>query len=106
MPKYLFEAHYTPEGLKGVAKEGGSGRREAVAKAAESVGGKLESIHFAFGGVDGYVIVDLPDNVAAAAMALTVNQGNTAAVKTVVLITPEEMDKAAKKTVKYRAPGH
>jgi uncharacterized protein with GYD domain len=106
MPKYLFEGHYTPEGAKGVAKEGGSGRRDAIAKAAESVGGKLESIFFAFGGVDTYVTVDLPDNVAAAAIALAANQGNTATVKTVVLMTPEEMDKAAKKTVKYRAPGH
>lgn len=106
MPKYLFEAHYTPEGAKGVAKEGGSGRRAAVAKAAESVGGKLESLYFAFGGVDAYVTVDLPDNVAAAAMALAVNQGATAAVKTVVLMTPEEMDKAAKTTVGYRPPGH
>ena len=106
MPKYLFEAHYTPEGAKGVAKEGGSGRRAAVAKAAESVGGKLESLYFAFGGVDAYVTVDLPDNVAAAAMALAVNQGATAAVKTVVLMTPEEMDKAAKTMVGYRPPGH
>jgi uncharacterized protein with GYD domain len=106
MPKYLFEGHYSPEGAKGVAKEGGSGRRDAIAKAAESVGGKLESIFFAFGGVDTYVTVDLPDNVAAAAIALAANQGNTATVKTVVLLTPEEMDKAAKKTVKYRAPGH
>jgi uncharacterized protein with GYD domain len=105
MPKYLFEAHYTAEGTKGLAKEGGSGRRDATAKAAESVGGKLESILFAFGGVDAYVTVDLPDNVAAAAMALTVNQGNTATVKTVVLMTPEEMDKAAKKKVSYRPPG-
>jgi hypothetical protein len=47
----------------------------------------------------------LPDNVAAAAMALAANQGNTATVKTVVLMTPEEMDKAAKKTVNYRPPG-
>ncbi len=106
MPKYLFEAHYTPEGAKGVAKEGGSGRRAAIVKAAESVGGKLESFYFAFGGVDAYVTVDLPDNVAAAAMALAVNQGNTAAVKTVVLMTTEEMDKAAKTTVGYRPPGH
>ena len=81
MPKYLFEGHYTPEGAKGVAKEGGSGRRDALAKAAESVGGKLESFYFAFGGVDAYVTVDLPDNVAAAAMALAVNQGNTATAK-------------------------
>jgi len=106
MPKYLFEGHYTPEGAKGVAKEGGSGRRDALAKAAESVGGKLESFYFAFGGVDAYVTVDLPDNVAAAAMALAVNQGNTATAKTVVLMTPEEVDKATKKKISYRAPGH
>jgi uncharacterized protein with GYD domain len=105
MPKYLFEAHYTPEGAKGVAKEGGTGRRAAIAKAAESVGGKLESFYFAFGGVDAYVTLDLPDNVTAAAMALAVSQGGTATSKTVVLLTPEEMDQAGRKTVGYRAPG-
>ena len=31
----------------------------------ESAGGKLESFYFAFGATDAYVIVDLPDNVAA-----------------------------------------
>jgi uncharacterized protein with GYD domain len=105
MAKYLFEARYTPEGAKGVAKEGGSGRRAAVAKMAEGVGGKLEAFYFAFGGVDAYVIVDMPDNVSAAAAALAVNQGGAASVKTVVLLAPEDMDKAAKKAVDYRPPG-
>jgi hypothetical protein len=49
MPKYMFEAHYSVEGAKGVMKEGGSGRRAAIAKMAEGVGGKLESLYFAFG---------------------------------------------------------
>ncbi|MGO4872805.1 MAG: GYD domain-containing protein [Roseiarcus sp.] len=106
MPKYLFEAHYTAAGAKGVAKEGGTGRRTAIAKMAEALGGKLESFYFAFGGVDAYVVVDAPDNVTAAAVALAVNQSGAASVKTVVLITPEEMDKAGKKTVDYRPPGH
>jgi uncharacterized protein with GYD domain len=105
MAKYLFEARYTPEGAKGVAKEGGSGRRAAIAKMAEGMGGKLESFYYAFGDVDAYVIVDMPDNVSAAAAALAVNQGGAASVKTVVLIAPEDMDKAGKKTVDYRAPG-
>ncbi len=105
MAKYLFEAHYTSDGAKGLAREGGSGRRAALAKMAEAQGGKLESFYFAFGGVDAYVIVDCPDNVTAAAVALAVNQSGAAAVKTVVLISPEEMDKAAKKTVDYRPPG-
>jgi uncharacterized protein with GYD domain len=106
MPKYLIEAHYTAEGAKGVAKDGGTGRRAAVVKAAESAGGKLESLYFAFGGADVYAIIELPDNVTAAAMSLAVNQGGAVATKTIVLLTPEEMDKAAKKTIAYRAPGH
>ena len=105
MAKYLFEARYTPEGAKGVAREGGSGRRAAIAKMAEGLGGKLESFYYAFGDVDAYVIVDMPDNVSAAAAALAVNQGGAASVKTVVLIAPEDMDKAGKKSVDYRAPG-
>jgi uncharacterized protein with GYD domain len=106
MPKYLIEAHYTPEGAKGVAKDGGTGRRTAVVKAAESVGGKLESLYFAFGGADVFAILELPDNVTAAALSLAVNQGGAVTTKTIVLLTPEEMDKATKKTVAYRAPGH
>ena len=106
MPKFMFEARYTSEGAKGVAKEGGTGRRAAIAKMAEAVGGKLESIYFAFGDVDAYVIVDLPDSTTAAAVALAVNQSGGASCKTVVLMTPEEMDKAGKVSVKYKAPGH
>ncbi len=83
----------------------GRAEREAVAQVAESVGGKLESFHFAFGDSDAYVIVDLPDNESAAAVALTVNAGGAATTKTVVLLTPEEVDAAAKRSVDYRPPG-
>jgi uncharacterized protein with GYD domain len=106
MPKYMIEAHYTTEGAKGLAKDGGTGRRAAVVKAAESAGGKLESLYFAFGAADVFAVIELPDNVAAAAMALAVSQTGAVATKTIVLLTPEEMDKAAKKTIAYRAPGH
>jgi len=105
MAKYLFEAHFTNEGTKGLAREGGTGRRAAIEKMAAGVGGKLEAYYFAFGGVDSYVIVDLPDNVSAAAVALAVNAGGGATVKTTVLITPEDMDKAGKMSVDYRPPG-
>ena len=74
-------------------------------KAIESAGGKLESFYFAFGGVDVFMIVDLPDNVSAAAAALTGVESGAVTTKTIVLLTPEEMDKAAKKTVAYHAPG-
>lgn len=105
MPKYLFIARYTLDGAKGLSRDGGSGRRTAISKAAEAAGGKLESFYFGFGDDDAYVTLDFPDNVAAAAMALAVNQSGGATVKTVVLMTPEEVDKASKKTVEYRAPG-
>lgn len=106
MAKYLFETHYTAAGAKGVAHEGGTGRRSAISKMAEALGGKLETFYYAFGDIDAYIIVDLPDDVTAAAVALTVNQGGGATVKTVVLITPEDMDKAGKNAVDYRPPGH
>lgn len=105
MAKYLFEARYTVEGAKGVAREGGTGRRNAIMHMVEALGGKLESFYFAFGDVDAYVIVDLPDHVSASAAALAVNQAGGASVKTVVLMSPEDIDKAGKKSVDYRAPG-
>ncbi len=105
MAKYLFEARYSAEGLKGVAREGGSGRRAAIAKMAEGLGGKLETFYYAFGDVDAYVIIDYPDNETAAAAALAINQTGSVVVKTVVLISPEDMDKAGKKPVEYRSPG-
>jgi uncharacterized protein with GYD domain len=106
MPKYLFEGRYSVEGAKGVAREGGSGRREAIKKMFEGLGGKMESLYFAFGDVDVYVIGDLPDNESAAAASLAINQSGAASGKVVVLVTPEEMDKAGKKTVAYRPAGH
>ena len=106
MSKYLFEANYTSEGAKGILKDGGSARKAAIEKAVTGLGGRLEVFYFAFGGVDAYVIVDLPDNVTAAAMALAVNQSGLASTRTIVLLTPEETDAATKKTVSYRGPGH
>ena len=105
MPKYLFEATYTAEGVKGVQSAGGTSRRDAVAQTAESMGGRLESFHFAFGERDAYVVVDLPDNESAAAVVIAVNAAGGATVKTVVLLTPEEVDAAAKRSVDYRPPG-
>jgi uncharacterized protein with GYD domain len=105
MAKFLFEAKYTSEGAKGIIKDGGSARREAIEKAVTGLGGRLESFYFAFGGVDAYVIVDLPDNTTAAAMALAVGQSGLATTRTVVLLTMEETDAATKKSVTYRGPG-
>jgi uncharacterized protein with GYD domain len=105
MAKYLFEASYTAEGAKGLAKEGGSSRRKKVEKMVKAMDGKLEAFYYAFGPTDVYLIVDVPDSVTAAALSLAVNQSGAVQLRTHVLITPEEMDQAAKTSVKYRAPG-
>jgi uncharacterized protein with GYD domain len=105
MPKFLVKANYTADGAKGIIREGGSGRRAAIDKALQAVGGRMEAFYFAFGDVDAYVIADLPDNATAAAVALAVGQAGLASTQTVVLLTPEEVDAASKKAVPYRPPG-
>jgi uncharacterized protein with GYD domain len=105
MPKYMIEASYSPEGVEGVKTKGGTSRRDAVAEMTESLGGRLESFHFAFGDPDAYVIVELPNNEAAAAVALSVNAAGAVKAKTAVLLTPEEVDAAGKLSVGYRPPG-
>jgi uncharacterized protein with GYD domain len=105
MGKYLFTAKYTQEGAKGLVRDGGTARRAAVEKACAAAGGRLESMYFAFGGIDAFVTADLPDNASAAALALAVNQAGGASTNTIVLITAAEVDEAAKKSIAYRPPG-
>jgi len=105
MPKYLIKARYSVDGIAGVKREGGSSRRDVVAKTAESVGGKMEWFYFAFGDTDVYVVCDLPNNAAAAGLAMTVGAAGGAMVNTVPLLTVEEVDAAAKVNVDYRKPG-
>ena len=75
-----------------------------MAKAAQSLGGRLEHFYFAFGEHDAFAVADLPDNKSAAAFALAVGEAGGASVRTVVLLTPEEVDAAAKHSVEYRPP--
>lgn len=105
MPKYLLQATYVGDGTKGLLKEGGSSRRAAAEKAVKSVGGSLEAFYYAFGETDVYAIAEVPDNASMAAIALTISASGAVAVKTTVLLTPEEIDKAVKMAPSYRAPG-
>jgi uncharacterized protein with GYD domain len=104
MPKYLFISSLTQEGLRGTLSEGGTARRDAIRRATEGLGGKLEAYYYAFGDRDAYTIVDLPDNATAAAASAAVSAGGAAKVTTVVLITPEEMDEVGKKNVQAYVP--
>jgi uncharacterized protein with GYD domain len=105
MPKYLFTVSYTAEGAQGLLKDGGSKRREAAQAAARSLGGSVDAFYFAFGDADAFVIADLPNHTAAAALSVTVGSSGAMRGKTTVLFSPEEMDAACKQSVAYRPPG-
>ena len=106
MAKYLIEANYRAEGIAGLLKEGGTGRRTAVDELFSSLGGTVESMYYAFGDQDVFIVGDLPDNTSAAALSMKVNAAGAAACKTIVLMTPQEIDIAIKKSSRYRPPGH
>jgi uncharacterized protein with GYD domain len=105
MAKYLFHGSYTQAGIQGVLKDGGTGRRKAVEALAASVGGRLEEMYWAFGKDDFYVIADLPNHAAAAALTATTAGAGAVSISTVVLLTAEDIDAAVKLHPEYRAPG-
>ena len=105
MPKYLIQGSYSDQGLKGLLQEGGSKRREAVEQLTKEMGGRLEAFYYAFGNDDFVIIVDLPSNVDASALSLAANASGAVESRTTVLITPEEIDQATKKTVNFHPPG-
>ncbi len=105
MPKYLIEASYTAEGSKGLLKDGGTKRRQAAEAALKSAGATLDAFYYAFGDNDAFVIVDAPDHASVMAASVAINASGAVTTKTTVLLTPEEMDQAVKKTVAYTPPG-
>jgi uncharacterized protein with GYD domain len=105
MAKYLIQASYVGEGVQGLRKEGGSARRAAVEKACASVKGRLEAFYYAFGDIDVVLIMDVPDTISAAGLALLIAASGKVDIKTTVLLTPEEIDAAVKVGGEYRPPG-
>lgn len=105
MPNYLIEASYSTEGVGGVADKGGTARREAVEKLIGAAGGKLECFYFAFGDADVYAIAELPSDEAAAGVALSINRSGSTKIRTIVLLTPAQIDAAASSAPTYTRPG-
>lgn len=106
MPKYLVEANYLGEGMSGLLKEGGTRRRAAVEELFKSLGGTVETFYYALGDEDVFIIGDLPDNAAAAALVIRVNAAGVTRCKATALLTPQEIDAAVKITGTYRPPGY
>ncbi|MFI7345118.1 GYD domain-containing protein [Streptomyces sp. NPDC049936] len=105
MPKYLIQATYTPEGTKGLLKEGARGRRAAVEQVVTGLGGRVEAMYFAFGESDVVIIVDFPDPISMAAVSLTVKASGALHTRATPLLTLDEIDEAARRQVAFRAPG-
>jgi uncharacterized protein with GYD domain len=105
LPKYLIQACYTREGIQGLVGDSASGRRADVQAAVKAVGGRVEAFYYAFGADDVIIIVDLPDNITAAAVGLTTSGSGAVRVRTTPLLTVEEVDKALEVRMRYRAPG-
>jgi len=105
MPKYLVEASYNIDGIKGLKSQGGSARVAATKSLIEALGGTLESFYFAFGENDAFIVADMPDNATVAAVQMAVNGSGAIRSRTVVLLTPQEIDEAAKRDVPFHPPG-
>jgi uncharacterized protein with GYD domain len=105
MPKFMIQASYTAEGLRGVMRDKASGRKAVIEKLVSDLGGKLESVYFVFGETDVIVLFDCPDAVSAAALSIAVSASGAVRTTTVPLLTIEEVDQALSKKIQYRAPG-
>lgn len=105
MRKYLIRGTYNADGTKGLIQEGGSGRKNTISKLLADMGGKVEAFYYAFGEDDVVLIIELPDDITAAAVALRVNAAGMVRISMTVLLTAEDVDEATKKSVNYRAPG-
>jgi uncharacterized protein with GYD domain len=107
MPRYLLQVSYSEEAVAGMVKNP-EDRSAAVRAGVESAGGKLESLYFAFGPDDAIAIVELPDNVTAAALSMAVTAtGRYSSFQTTPLLTSDELTQAMRKagTISFRAAG-
>jgi uncharacterized protein with GYD domain len=105
MAKFLIQATYSAEGMRGLMKDKAAGRRKAVETGLTAIGGKLETMYFTFGETDVVIICDCPDAGTAAAFAITVGASGAVRSRTTPLLTIEEIDSGLAKNIKYQAPG-
>ena len=90
MPRYLIQISYTSAAIADLVSNP-QDRAAAVRPIVENMGGRLEGLYFCFGEYDAVVLVELPDNVSAAAIAMAVGAaGAISNYKTTVLLSTEE----------------
>jgi uncharacterized protein with GYD domain len=105
MAKYMVLGNYNAQGAAGLIAQGGSARVNAIKALCKQIGGKLESCYFSFGDYDIVAVIEAPDNVSMTAASLAVAASGIVSMKTIVLLSPKEMDEAATKVPGYKPPG-
>jgi uncharacterized protein with GYD domain len=106
MPLYLLQVAYTPEAWGALIKKP-QDRIEAVRPAVRKLGGKVLTGYFAFGEYDLVAVLDMPDNVSAAAFSIAASAGGAVrSIKTTPLMTTREALRAMRtaKRAGYQPP--
>src|SRR5262249_20841599 len=102
--RYLFQAAFTPEGIKNLQKQSATGFKAGVSKFFASVGGQLESWYYDYAENTAYGFVIYPDEVGAAAAQASVNAAGFAKVTYRPVLSAEDADRAFAKSVAARPP--
>jgi uncharacterized protein with GYD domain len=100
MASFLVQVSYTPEALSAlIAKP--QDRMSVVKKTVENLGGTLGSSWMSFGDYDLVMLLEMPNNVSAAALSLAAAAGGSLrSIKTTPLLTIDEALAALKKAGK------
>jgi uncharacterized protein with GYD domain len=107
MPLYLVRFSYTPEAWKKLVQKP-EDRSGPVGELIEGLGGKLHGLWYGFGDHDGYLLLEAPDNVSAAAVSIAATAGaGVSSLDTTVLMSPDELIQALQRAADatYRPPG-
>jgi uncharacterized protein with GYD domain len=94
VPKFLFCGSYSPEGIRRLGSAGASGERKRLEKVIGDAGGVVETLYWAFGERDLYLVADLPSSVAAGGVTLAVGGAGELKLTTVFLETVDEVQAA------------
>jgi uncharacterized protein with GYD domain len=97
MADYMIQLSYTAQATAALVARP-QNRLDVVQKSVESLGGKVHSFWMCFGEYDVVGMIEMPNNIAAAAFAMALAAGGACHnVKTTPLLKLEESVKAMKK---------
>ena len=106
MPLYMAQLSYSPQAWAGLVQNP-ENREEKVRGMLAEAGCTLHHLWYAFGEDDAFALIEAPDNITAASVAIAVgSSGAFSSFKTTVLMTQEETLQALAKAAEigYVAP--